>query len=107
MHARGWRYRVHLRMKLDRVAVRPDIVFTRRRIAVFVDGCFWHGCPRHGSWPRANEAFWREKIQTNRERDRRQDRALREAGWKVVRVWEHESIEDALARIQHVLEGRG
>jgi DNA mismatch endonuclease (patch repair protein) len=73
-----------------RFQVRPDFVFTARRLAVFVDGCFWHGCPRHGTRPRGNAAFWRAKFRRNRERDRRDTRNLRRAGWKVLRLWEHE-----------------
>jgi DNA mismatch endonuclease (patch repair protein) len=73
-----------------RFQVRPDFVFTARRLAVFVDGCFWHGCPRHGTRPRGNAGFWRAKFRRNRERDRRDTRNLRRAGWKVLRLWEHE-----------------
>lgn len=68
---------------------RPDFVFARERLAVFVDGCFWHGCPRHGTWPKTNAAFWRKKILSNRARDRRVDRTLRARGWRVVRIWQH------------------
>jgi DNA mismatch endonuclease (patch repair protein) len=105
LHARGRRYRVNHRMVIAGVAVRPDIVFTRQRLAVFVDGCFWHGCPSHMSWPKSNRDFWKAKIDKNRERDREQDRLLRTAGWTVIRVWEHEDVENALARIQNVLDG--
>lgn len=70
--------------------VRPDFVFPERRWAVFVDGCFWHGCPRHGAKPKGNAAFWREKFASNRARDRRNTRQLRAAGWRVLRLWEHE-----------------
>ena len=70
--------------------VKPDFVFPRIRVAVFVDGCFWHGCPRHATQPKTNAKFWRDKIATNRARDRRVNRALRRLGWTVVRVWEHE-----------------
>ena len=70
--------------------VRPDFVFRSRRLAVFVDGCFWHGCPRHGTKPKGNAAFWRAKFRRNRERDRRDTRHLRRAGWQVLRLWEHE-----------------
>jgi DNA mismatch endonuclease (patch repair protein) len=73
-----------------RFRMRPDFVFAGRRLAVFVDGCFWHGCPRHGTRPRGNAAFWREKFRRNRARDRRDTRRLRRAGWRVLRLWEHE-----------------
>jgi DNA mismatch endonuclease (patch repair protein) len=73
-----------------RFRVRPDFVFAARRLAVFVDGCFWHGCPRHGTRPRGNAGFWREKFRRNRARDRRDTRRLRREGWSVVRLWEHE-----------------
>jgi DNA mismatch endonuclease (patch repair protein) len=69
---------------------KPDFVFPSAKTAVFVDGCFWHGCPRHGTQPRQNAKFWRGKIARNRERDREVGRALRTRGWKVIRVWEHE-----------------
>jgi len=69
---------------------RPDFVFPARRLAVFVDGCFWHGCPRHGTMPKGNRSFWRAKIARNRERDREVGAELRRLGWKVLRVWEHE-----------------
>jgi len=69
---------------------RPDFVFPARRLAVFVDGCFWHGCPRHGTMPKGNRSFWRAKITRNRERDREVGAELRRLGWKVLRVWEHE-----------------
>jgi len=70
--------------------VRPDFVFARRRWVVFVDGCFWHGCPVHGTRPAGNAAFWRRKFAVNRARDLRNTRQLRAAGWRVLRLWEHE-----------------
>ena len=69
---------------------KPDFVFPGRKLAVFVDGCFWHGCLRHATWPRQNAKFWRDKIVRNRARDRLVTRTLRARGWRVVRVWEHE-----------------
>ena len=69
---------------------RPDFVFPAKRLVVFVDGCFWHGCPRHGTQPKGNAAFWRAKFRRNQERDRRDTRRLRGAGWRVLRLWEHE-----------------
>ena len=88
----GWRRQRPIggRLAGGRFRVRPDFVFAARRLAVFVDGCFWHGCPRHGTRPRGNAAFWRAKFRRNRERDRRDSRSLRRAGWKVLRLWEHE-----------------
>jgi DNA mismatch endonuclease (patch repair protein) len=70
--------------------VRPDFVFPALKVAVFVDGCLWHGCPRHAMWPAHRAAWWRRKLEGNRGRDRKVNRALRAAGWRVVRVWEHE-----------------
>jgi len=69
---------------------RPDFVFSRLKLAVFVDGCFWHGCPIHGTKPKNNAAFWRKKIATNQARDRLVTRTLRAKGWRVLRIWEHE-----------------
>lgn len=69
--------------------MKPDFVFPRLQVAVFVDGCFWHGCPKHATQPKTNRAFWRKKIARNRQRDREVGRALRRMGWRVVRVWEH------------------
>lgn len=69
--------------------VRPDFVFPKLRLAVFVDGCFWHGCPKHATQPRNNHAFWRRKLAGNRKRDRLVTRTLRRAGWRVLRLWEH------------------
>ena len=68
---------------------KPDFVFPKPRLAVFVDGCFWHGCPKHATWPKTNRAFWRKKIARNRARDREVGHALRRMGWRVIRVWEH------------------
>lgn len=69
---------------------KPDFVFPRLRVAVFVDGCFWHGCPKHATWPRTRAAFWLAKITGNKSRDKRVSRHLRNRGWKVIRIWEHE-----------------
>ena len=74
----------------ERFRVRPDFVFAALRLAVFVDGCFWHGCPRHGTRPRGNAAFWRAKLRRNQARDRRDTLRLRREGWQVLRLWEHE-----------------
>ena len=73
-----------------RTTVRPDFVFPKLGLAVFVDGCFWHACPRHATKPRNNAAFWRKKLAANQARDRRVNRTLRAVGWWVLRIWEHE-----------------
>lgn len=80
-----------------------DILFREEKVAVFVDGCFWHGCPIHGTQAKANKRFWAEKIARNKERDRDTDRQLGEAGWTVLRIWEHEDPETAAKRIQSLL----
>ena len=94
LHALGLRYRIHVPVltKPRRVA---DVAFGGLRVAVFVDGCFWHGCAPHATWPKANAEFWRTKILGNQERDRDTNERLRSEGWMVVRVWEHESSEQA------------
>lgn len=102
LHARGLRYRlqVPLLTKPRRVA---DIVFSAARVAIFVDGCFWHGCPDHGSWPKNNAQFWRDKIEANRARDEDTDRRLQDSGWKVVRIWAHEGPDEAAERIESMV----
>jgi DNA mismatch endonuclease (patch repair protein) len=98
LHRMG--YRKDYRLDLDGGRrVRPDIVFTARRVAVFVDGCFWHACPEHGSKPRANEWYWGPKLLRNVERDRANDAALVLAGWTVVRLWEHMPLDAAIAAV--------
>lgn len=100
VHARGMRYRVGLRVDCGEVKVRPDLVFTRSRVAVFIDGCFWHRCPQHGDEPRSNADYWGPKLDANVARDRRVDRALREGGWEVVRAWEHEDPNKVAERVR-------
>jgi DNA mismatch endonuclease (patch repair protein) len=98
----GWRRQVVLRgVRRDGSAwrVRPDFVFRARRLVVFVDGCFWHGCPRHGTRPQDNRGFWLKKFRANRVRDRCNTRDLRGAGWRVVRLWEHELKPKARAAL--------
>lgn len=104
LHAGGLRFRVDHPLQLDDIRVRPDVVFTRYRVAVFVDGCFWHGCPDHGNVPQRNRAYWVPKLQRNLDRDSRVDGALRQAGWQVVRVWEHEPAENTVCRVRAALD---
>ena len=103
LHRQGYRYRKDYRLDLTGARVRPDIAFTARRVAVFVDGCFWHCCPQHGTQPAANTWYWAPKLARNVERDRAADAALAAAGWRVVRVWEHESLDGAVAAVVSAL----
>lgn len=99
LHRLGLRFRVDQLVEAEGIKVRPDIVFPRRRVAVFVDGCFWHVCPSHGTRPAANGAYWAPKLRRNQERDLRVNDRLTAAGWEVIRVWEHEPIEDAATMV--------
>jgi DNA mismatch endonuclease, patch repair protein len=107
LHRLGYRYRKDHRLDLSPgVRVRPDIVFTARKVAVFVDGCFWHACPVHGREPAVNEWYWSPKLRRNVERDRTADLALAAAGWRVVRLWEHMPLAEATAAVIAVLGPR-
>jgi DNA mismatch endonuclease (patch repair protein) len=99
LFAQGLRYRVHAR-PVPGLRRRADILFSSSRIAVYVDGCFWHGCPIHATWPKQNAGFWKQKIEENRARDIDTNQQLEEAGWIVIRVWEHEDPNDAASRIR-------
>lgn len=103
LHRRGLRFRKDLPLRVGGLRVRPDVVFTGQALAVFVDGCFWHGCPRHQRVPRRNPSYWVPKLEGNAQRDRRVDDALRAAGWRVVRVWEHEDADAAASRVESLL----
>ena len=85
------RYRLHRRTE----GVLVDIVFVSARVAVFVDGCFWHGCPKHATYPKSNQSYWLPKLAGNRKRDKRQSANLRRMGWRVIRVWEHDCLPPA------------
>ena len=98
---RGRRYRVNFRIPGERGSI--DVVFTRQRVAVFVDGCFWHSCPIHGTIPKSNREWWLAKLSANRARDLRFDEVLRQSGWRVIRVWEHEDPDEAVAMIEVAL----
>lgn len=105
LHARGLRFRVDVRPE-PTIPRRADIIFAAAKVAVFCDGCYWHGCPDHFTWPKANAAWWRAKIEGTRIRDEDTTERLRAAGWTVVRVWEHEPVDDAVARIGDVVANR-
>lgn len=105
----GLRYRVD-RQVIPGLRRRADVVFVSARVAVFVDGCFWHQCPSHGNLPKANRTWWRAKLQRNVERDAETDARLKAAGWKVIRLWEHELRDDpdtAAHRVAEAVAGSG
>ncbi|WP_374759542.1 very short patch repair endonuclease [Elioraea sp.] len=102
LHRLGLRFNVHRRI-LEGSSRTADIVFVRHRVAVFVDGCFWHGCPIHMTWPKSNSEWWRAKIGTNKRRDADTDLRLAAAMWTVVRVWEHEPADAAARRVAEIL----
>jgi DNA mismatch endonuclease (patch repair protein) len=113
----GWRRHVNLRFtnadlrlgkkagKLPHFSVRPDFVFKEVRLALFVDGCFWHGCPRHATKPKTNRAFWKKKLAGNIARDLRVNRALRRAGWRVIRIWECRLRKNPLMCLRQIRRG--
>jgi DNA mismatch endonuclease (patch repair protein) len=104
LHRAGYRYRLDSGSGLPGT---PDLVLSRLRIAIFVDGCFWHGCPQHGTVPKTNTQFWTAKVQRNQQRDKQVGRSLKRLGWKVLRVWEHEvrlDMRRTLRRVKRLLE---
>ena len=105
LHRRGLRFRVSQR-PIPKLRSTPDIVFGPSRVAVYVDGCFWHSCPQHATQPASNRDWWEQKLARNRERDRTADATLAAAGWAVVRVWEHESPDEAADRVEAIVRGR-
>lgn len=105
LHAEGLRFRLHRRVE----GIAVDIVFPGSLVVVFVDGCFWHGCPKHATFPKTNQKYWLPKLAENRERDRRQTAKIRAAGWRVFRVWEHDCqpvADIAVKRIVQVCRSR-
>jgi DNA mismatch endonuclease, patch repair protein len=100
LHRRGLRFRKDLPLRFPDRTIRPDIAFPRARLAVFVDGCFWHACPIHGNEPRANQQYWQPKLARNVARDRAVDAVLRREGWTVLRAWEHEPASGVADRVE-------
>jgi DNA mismatch endonuclease (patch repair protein) len=105
LHRQGLRFRVQRPLEFDRRR-KADIVFTRARVAVFVDGCFWHSCPEHATFPKANARAWQNKLRRNRERDADTDSRLVAEGWRVIRVWEHEDPVAAAHRVAAAVRAR-
>lgn len=105
LHALGLRFRID-QAPLSGVRRRADVVFRSAKVAVFVDGCFWHSCPVHATRPMANREWWARKLEQNRQRDMDTSQLLDDAGWHVIRVWEHEDMQGAAARIRRVVLAR-
>lgn len=105
LHARGLRYRVDLPLPFDKRR-RADITFTRAKVVVFIDGCFWHGCPQHYVAPKSHPEYWGPKIEANAARDAQTTRQLEDLGWTVLRFWEHEDPQDVADRIEAVIAQR-
>lgn len=103
VHAAGYRYRVNTRPEKD-LRRTADLVFSRARVVVFIDGCFWHGCPEHYMAPRANNGYWADKVLANRSRDEETTRLLRERGWTVLRIWEHVNPAEAAHQVIAAVE---
>ena len=104
LHANGLRYRVAYPVPGQRRRT-IDIAFTRQKLAIFVDGCFWHSCPKHGTAPRANSEWWRRKLEANHARDLDTESVLADRGWTTFRIWEHEDAAEASARVEALLIG--
>ncbi|EXF25971.1 DNA mismatch repair protein Vsr [Nesterenkonia sp. AN1] len=103
LHARGWRFRVNYRPLASDRRRSVDIAFTRRKVVVLIDGCYWHGCPLHFIMPKTNQGYWSKKISGNRTRDVETSRLLVDEGWTVLRYWEHDRVEDVLLDIERAL----
>lgn len=104
LHARGHRFRCDYEVNVPGLRVRPDIVFTKARVAVFVDGCFWHGCELHRTQPVRNQCYWGPKLRRNRERDLRVTDHLESAAWVVIRIWEHVPQAEAVLAVELALQ---
>jgi DNA mismatch endonuclease, patch repair protein len=103
LHRHGLRFRKDFRIQFEGSSVRADLAFPAAKLAVFVDGCFWHQCPEHATMPKRNREFWAPKLRRNVERDNRVNQSLAQAGWTVIRCWEHEDPIDVLPRVVHAL----
>lgn len=103
LHAHGLRFRVDYPIVAAERTIRVDVAFPRQKLAVFIDGCFWHGCPEHGTMPKHNRDYWEQKIKRNQVRDSRQTRLIEGSGWTVLRYWTHSRPEDVANAVQDVL----
>jgi DNA mismatch endonuclease (patch repair protein) len=107
LHAAGLRYRVDHVIRTPTLVARADIAFPRARLAIFIDGCYWHSCPDHGEIPATNRSYWEAKFKRNAERDLLVDEGLMRAGWRVLRIWEHVPPNDAAREVEAALQDKG
>jgi len=107
LHKLGCRFRKDFPILAGTRRVRPDVVFTKKKIAIFIDGCFWHYCDVHGHIPKRNCKYWEDKLKRNVERDTQDSAALSEAGWAVLRLWEHESVSSMTAKVTAAIKRTG
>lgn len=107
LHAKGFRYRKDILLRVGAMKVHVDIVFPRQHLAIFMDGCFWHGCPQHSLMPKANVGYWQPKLEANKRRDLLVNEALIQEGWTVLRLWEHVALEEAVGHIAEHLRAVG
>ena len=105
IHKSGLRYAIDVRPESD-INRRADLVFRSAKVAVFVHGCFWHGCPKHHKLPKSNKKYWAQKVRRNRERDQETQRLLRKRGWKVLVFWEHESVDSCAVKTFQTVKQR-
>jgi DNA mismatch endonuclease (patch repair protein) len=103
LHAAGYRYRVNIVLRVPGRRVKPDLVFTRQHLAVFVDGCYWHSCPERGRMPSDPSGYWKAKLQRNVDRDQAVDQAFRAADWRALRIWEQIPISQAISEVEQAL----
>jgi len=104
LHRAGYRFRKNYIININGSRCKPDIVFTKIKLAIFIDGCFWHCCPEHGHLPKSNEHYWKPKLDRNKARDAEDTNLLINGGWNVVRIWEHEPIEYAIGIITSTIQ---
>ncbi len=106
IHAKGLRFRKDYPIRANGRLIRPDIAFTKRKVAVFIDGCFWHGCPDHGRSPKSNVEYWTAKLSSNVARDVLQTSTLQAYGWIVIRIWSHTDVSEAVEIIRKTVAQR-
>jgi DNA mismatch endonuclease (patch repair protein) len=99
-----WRYNARYRKNVSGMRGKPDLVFRKQKLVIFIDSCFWHNCPIHGHVPKSNVKFWEEKLNRNQQRDKKINKYYQSSGWEIIRIWEHDLEEDFDKQLRHVLK---